>query len=927
MINVDRRTIIQIFGSLMKKPELFSDVDKYQLDITDFSTYFDKLVFSAIYNLYTDGATEIHVVDIDNYLQNNEAAKKALEEENGIQFLQDCEVYSDAKNFNYYYTRLKKINLLKDLEKNGTDISEFYSDDPINPNHTEINERFDRLCAADIINKLKGKIDNLEKKYSLNSVVEESYAFDGVRELIKSLKNAPEIGIKLQGDIFNTVVRGGRKGKLYLRSASSGVGKALPNYTRIPTPSGWRTVGEIKVGDYLFDRFGKPTKVISVFPQKEKKQVYKVHFKSGRVAECCNEHLWSYYSNLNDKNPNKLLTSTLQEIIDNPKGLKRNDGRYRWSVPVAEPVQYSEKLYSVHPYVMGLILGDGSFRYNNTNKSFNFSSEDEELVKAICDLQNYSEYHKNSDKNYSWTFYFKSSAEHKKVWVEDILKEYPELWNLKSEDKFIPEEYMYGSVEQRFDLLAGLLDTDGSIDEKGRVRYDTISPQLRDAVIQLCESLGMTASYTEDTRDKYTTGVCYIVRIQASKENKVKMFKLSRKTIIAEKYLLNGKREERKDRDSIIDIEPTDNFVDMTCFYVDNDEHLFLMNNMIVTHNTRNAVGDACNIAYPIRYEERYGRWVATGGGEKVLYVMTEQDTSEIQTMILAYLTGINEEKFLYGTYDENDERIGIALRIMEQYKDNFLFARIPDPCASVIKNLFRRYNLQYGVENFFYDYIFSSPAMLEEYRDLKLPEYVCLRLFTTALKNLAIELNSFIMTSTQVSNDDENGGFKDYHNIQGARAIVNLVDFASIISRPTEQELDTIRGFERSFNIMPNCVTDVFKNRSGRWTMIRIWSLVDLGILRKQDLFVTTANTKPIDDFQVMEFSEDIPEEVLLLEEELNLGIKIDMSTGEIVEDIDKIKIVNDNEETFVDEICAAFGNQEQMKERFKEMDLDDLL
>lgn len=555
----------------MKKPELFSDVDKYQLDITDFSTYFDKLVFSAIYNLYTDGATEIHVVDIDNYLQNNEVAKKTLDEENGIQFLQDCEVYSDAKNFNYYYTRLKKINLLKDLEKNGTDIGEFYSDNPINPNHTEINERFDRLCAADIINKLKNKIDNLEKKYSLNSVVEESYAYDGVRDLIKSLKEAPEVGIKLQGDIFNTVVRGGRKGKLYLRSASSGVGK------------------------------------------------------------------------------------------------------------------------------------------------------------------------------------------------------------------------------------------------------------------------------------------------------------------------------------------------------------------------TRNAVGDACNIAYPIRYEERYGRWVATGGGEKVLYVMTEQDTSEIQTMILAYLTGINEEKFLYGTYDEDDERIGIALQIMEQYKDNFLFARIPDPCASVIKNLFRRYNLQYGVENFFYDYIFSSPAMLEEYRDLKLPEYVCLRLFTTALKNLAIELNSFIMTSTQISNDDEKGGFKDYHNIQGARAIVNLVDFASIISRPTEQELDTIRGFERNFNIMPNCVTDVFKNRSGRWTMIRIWSLVDLGILRKQDLFVTTANTKPIDDFQIMEFSENIPEEVLLLEEELNLGIKIDTSTGEIAEDIDQIKIINNNnnnnEKTFVDEICAAFGNQEQMKERFKEMDLDDLL
>ena len=158
---------------------------------------------------------------------------------------------------------------------------------------------------------------------------------------------------------------------------------------------------------------------------------------------------------------------------------------------------------------------------------------------------------------------------------------------------------------------------------------------------------------------------------------------------------------------------------------------------------TRQMVGDCCCIAYPIRYDINKKEWVSTGNCEKVLYVMTEQDPEEIKTMILAYLTGYNEEIFLYGNYrEEHMERIKVAISIMEKYKDNVLFARIPDPSSSVIKNLFRRYNLQYGVENFFYDYIFSSPAMLEEYRDLKLPEHVCLRLFTTALKNLAVELN-----------------------------------------------------------------------------------------------------------------------------------------------------------------------------------------
>lgn len=80
---------------------------------------------------------------------------------------------------------------------------------------------------------------------------------------------------------------------------------------------------------------------------------------------------------------------------------------------------------------------------------------------------------------------------------------------------------------------------------------------------------------------------------------------------------------------------------------------------------------------------------------------------------------------------------------------------------------------------------------MLDEYRDLSLREEVCLRLFTTSLKNLAIELNAFVMTSTQISNDDDKrGGFKDFRNIQGAKAIANLVDLGCMMSRPSPEEL-----------------------------------------------------------------------------------------------------------------------------------------
>lgn len=856
MIKVDRHTVIQILGGLMARPDYLADTDKYCLEPSNFPNVLDRYIFACINNLYNcgDGANKIRSVDIEEALKVNATAYALFEKENGRVFLQDCETNGEPENFDYYYKKLKKINLIIDLNKMGYNTEQFYSENLLDIN---ANENFEKLTTDDILNKVKLETANLENKYAFNNKISEGKPIDGILDLVLSMREAPEIGCRLQGDIYNTILRGGRKGKMYIRSGSSGMGKALPNYTKIPTPNGWTTVGEVKVGDYLFDRTGKPTRVLAIYPQEEKKQIYKVYFKSGRIAECCNEHLWSYYSNLNDKNPNKLITSTLQEIIDNPKGLKRNDGAYRWSIPVCEPVQYDEKKYSIDPYVMGLILGDGSFRYQNNKKDFSFSSCDEELVAHIQERMNYSSYKKNKANNYSW--YFESNFEgHKNVWVEDILKQYPELWNKKSEDKFIPQEFLFGSIEQRFDLLAGLLDTDGSIDEKGRINFTTISPKLRDNIIELCESLGMTCSYLTDKRsDKYTTGECYNVHILAPSENKIKMFKLARKLDIAYNYLNNNKRKERRDRDSIVKIEPTEKFVDMTCFYVDNEEHLFLMNNYICTHNTRRMVGDACYIAYPVRYDNDRCQWVSTGSCEKVLYIMTEQDTEEINTMILSYLTGINEEKLIYGTYtDEELERYKIAIDIMKRYEDNFFYVRIPDPCASIVKNVCRRYNIQHGVENIFYDYIFSSPAMLNEYRDLKLPEFVCLRLFATAIKNLAVELNAFIMTSTQISNDDDKtGGFRDYHCIQGAKQIVNLADAAGIVSRPTKEELTQLGSILETIGVVPNCVHDIFKNRRGRWTCVRVWSYVDLGTLRTTDLFITTANMKPIEDFQIMDY------------------------------------------------------------------------
>ena len=546
----------------MSKPELLSETDKYFLEPGDFTQQLDKFIFSAIYNLYVNGAEKIHAADVDNYLQQNSLAKQLMEKENGLSLLQDCEIESEVSNFNYYYNKLKKFNLIRELQLSKDDIDEIYCEDILNERYTEINNRFERMQAVDVVNMLKSKIANIENRYVLNNIAEESRPSDSIRQRVKEWKEKPEIGCMLQGEIFNTITRGGRKGKLYIRSAGSGVGK------------------------------------------------------------------------------------------------------------------------------------------------------------------------------------------------------------------------------------------------------------------------------------------------------------------------------------------------------------------------TRSMVGDACHIAYPIRFDPKVGKWVSTGSCEKVLYVMTEQDTEEIDTMIMAYLTGYNEDIFTYGTFDENDPRIQTAMDIMERYADNMNYAKVSDPCSSVIKNLFRRRNLQDGIENFFYDYIFSSPAMLDEYRDLKIREDVALRMFTTTLKNLAVELNAFILTSTQLSNDDDpKGGFKDFRNVQGSKAIVNLADFACIMSRPSIEEINQVAEFKKSFGFTPNLVTDVYKNRRGRWNMVRIWSVHDLGTCRKHDLFITTANMKPVDNFIIVDFTAYEDGTLKELEKLYNTG----EATGALLNEAETY--IEPNADNILDSLTNAFGDDADRLERLRERSISDLL
>lgn len=713
---VDTASIIQVIGCVYNNPNLLEETDKYSIVDEDFADIFHRTVFGAIYKTYELGARKIDLKIINDFLSTKPKSEALFRQQKGEEWLLKTSEAAVAASFDYYYNRLKKMSLLRAYDNCGIDVSDLYDPDNIlDIKKKQLQEDWlDNVTLEGIADEVNKKIDNIRIQYVDDTYGVTSNAGDGIFDLIEKFKEEPESGVSLYSPLINSVTRGARLKKFYLRSAGTGVGKAIPNETLIPTPIGWRKVGDIRPGDKLFGQDGKPTTVLQIHPQPIKKNIWKVTFSDGRVAECCGEHLWEYRYKSHDGYAYRVedIQTIYNRTLFLKNGLKNNNGRgYRFHIKLNDSVEYSEKQLSLPPYVMGAFLGDGSFRYDKTNKSLKFSSQDEEIPSHIIFELNNGEdnwiYKKNSDLNYSWTFRKKDNLEHP-IWVEEFLKDYPNLWNLKSEEKFIPRDYLESSYAQRIKLLNGLLDTDGTIDEKGRIKFTTVSFRLRDDVIELCRSLGFIATYSVDKRiEKYTTEECYTIHIQCKKDNKPFLFKLNKKFHIAKKYAESNKREEHKDHLAIINIEKTENQADMTCFTVDNKDHLFLMNDFIVTHNTRSMIADVCTIGCNKIYDYNFG-WITNGGpAEPTLFITTEQELNEIQTMMLAFLSGVNEENILLGRYQgDEEERVYKAADILKE--SPIYVVELPDFSLKDVENTIKKHIREHGVK-----FVFNSKRVL----------------------------------------------------------------------------------------------------------------------------------------------------------------------------------------------------------------------
>lgn len=376
-------------------------------------------------------------------------------------------------------------------------------------------------------------------------------------------------------------------GENLIISGQTGSGKSIDVNEQIDTPEGLKTMGDLKVGDYVYDRIGQPTKVLGVYPQ-GKLDVYEFKLTDGRTVRASEDHIWT---TITDKG--KFRNYTTKEMID--KGLSmpgRNENCKYFYLPMNGAVEKSEKEFKVHPYVIGALLGDGCL----TDRSLELSSEDDWIPNKVGKLIGAGEVRPRKT-GYGWNFYLPEGYDNEANGISKACIRYQtkQFFDDKMLDvcrtRYIPEEYFEGSIEQRYELLQGLMDTDGSItgskSKRYTVSFSTTSEQLGKDVLRLGRSLGFKMTLRDvvrkregrkDTRD-------ITVNFLVPNEVKHKLFSLPRKV---ERGLecKDIKKKARYDRIGISDIRKLDYQEEMVCILVDNEEHLFQVGQGIVTHNT-----------------------------------------------------------------------------------------------------------------------------------------------------------------------------------------------------------------------------------------------------------------------------------------------------------------------------------------------------
>lgn len=224
---VDTTSIVQVIGCVYNNPSILDMTDRYSIIDEDFVDPFHKTLFGAIYKIHELGANKVSLNSITDFLSTRPKSEAIYNQGKGSEWLLKASEVATANAFDYYYNRLKKFSLLRAYDNVGLDISDIYDiDNILDTKKKQYQEdQLDNSTLEQIADKIDNKIEDIKLRYVDNAFGEAAQAGDGIESLIKKFKDTPEVGFPMYGPLVNTVTRGARLKKFYLRSAATGVGK------------------------------------------------------------------------------------------------------------------------------------------------------------------------------------------------------------------------------------------------------------------------------------------------------------------------------------------------------------------------------------------------------------------------------------------------------------------------------------------------------------------------------------------------------------------------------------------------------------------------------------------------------------------------------------------------------------------------------
>jgi predicted phage terminase large subunit-like protein len=375
-----------------------------------------------------------------------------------------------------------------------------------------------------------------------------------------------------------------------------GAGKFQPSNSPIKTPTGWTTMEDLQVGDEVINRYGKTT-TVTFKTDRHVRPTYKMTLTDGSTLEVGDEHkhvVWVDRRKPTARRNTEKVMTTLELIekglvVDKPRRSTRDPKKaYRFGIPLVDPIEYSEKMFSVKPYTMGYGIANGYFE----DATIHSHSQD------VDEIANYI-----SEDGYTVGKIGKSDEGHSARFVIKGKNIFNGMSDLRSKSKYIPEEYMEGSVEQRTNLLRGLMDGDGSIAKNGGCSYSTYSKRLAEDVVNLAQSLGGISYVKEYRRDRLGKSV---VEYEVVVNIKINPFRLKRK---ADKW-----KPTKKMTRGIVSLEPIGE-KEGYCIQVKSNDHTYVTDNYVITHNT------TLFAEYLILYMAAFGVMPGFGKVSLMLYV------------------------------------------------------------------------------------------------------------------------------------------------------------------------------------------------------------------------------------------------------------------------------------------------------------------